>query len=105
MNRTTVKLVSTFGSVRMVSSFGSDSCVSSFGSSPKAETVAVSSFGLTQRWKLRMRFQFWAISTFGPARVIAVYSTDLISSSCSQNAVHVRPSKHIRSHSFLLKIE
>ena len=50
-----------------LSTFGSGSCVSSFGSSPKVETAAVSSFGLTQKWKLRTRFQFWAVSTFGPA--------------------------------------
>ena len=32
------------------------------------ETEAVSSFGLTQKWKLRTRFQFWVVSTFGPAQ-------------------------------------
>ena len=53
---------------RLVSTFGSGSCVSSFGSSPKVETAAVSSFGLTQKWKLRTRFQFWAVSAFGPAQ-------------------------------------
>ena len=53
---------------RLVSTFGSGSCVSSFGSSPKVETAAVSSFGLTQKWKLQTRFQFWAVSTFGPAQ-------------------------------------
>ena len=53
---------------RLVSNFGSGSCVSCFGSSPKVETAAVSSFGLTQKWKLRTRFQFWAASTFGPAQ-------------------------------------
>ena len=58
-----------FQTVRLVSTFGSGSCVSSFGSSPKVETAAVSSFGLAQKWKLRMRFQFWAVSTFGPAQV------------------------------------
>ena len=67
MNYQTVRLVSTFGSGSCVSTFGSGSCVSSFGSSPKVETAAVSSFGLTQKWKLRTRFQFWAVSTFGPA--------------------------------------
>ena len=54
--------------VRLVSTFGSGSCVSGFGSSPKVETAAVSSLGLTQKWKLRTRFQFWAVSTFGPAQ-------------------------------------
>ena len=53
---------------RLVSTFESGSCVSSFGSSPKVETAAVSSFGLTQKWKLRTHFQFWAVSTFGPAQ-------------------------------------
>ena len=42
--------------------------VSTFGSSPKVETGAVSTFGLPQKWKLRTRFQFWAVSTFGPAQ-------------------------------------
>ena len=56
-----------YKTVRLVSIFGSGSCVSSFGSSPKVETAAVFSFGLTQKWKLRTRFQFWAVSTFGPA--------------------------------------
>ena len=53
---------------KLVCTFGSGSCVSSFGSSPKVETAAVSSFGLTQKWKLWTRFQFWAVSTFGPAQ-------------------------------------
>ena len=53
---------------RLVSTFGSGSCVSSFGSSPKVETASVSSFGLTQKWKLQTRFQFWAVSTFVPAQ-------------------------------------
>ena len=56
--------------MRLVSTFGSGSYVSSFGSSPKVETAAVSSFGLTQKWKLRTRFQFWAVSTFGPAQLL-----------------------------------
>ena len=51
-----------YQTVRLVSTFGSGSCVFSFGSSPKVETATVSSFGLTQKWKLWTRFQFWAIS-------------------------------------------
>ena len=47
-----------YKTVRLIFKFGSGSCVSSFGSSPKVETAAVSSFGLTQKWKLRTRFQF-----------------------------------------------
>ena len=57
-----------YQTVRLVSTFGSGSCVSSFGSSPKVETAGVSSFGLTQKWKLRTRFQFQAVSTLGPAQ-------------------------------------
>ena len=57
-----------YQTVRLVSTFGSGSSVSRFGSSPKVETAAVSSFGLTQKWKLRTRFQFWAVSTFRPAQ-------------------------------------
>ena len=58
-----------YQTVRLVFTFGSDSCVSSCGSSPKVETVAVSSFGLTQKWRLRTRFQFWIVSTSGHAKV------------------------------------
>ena len=35
-----------------------------------SETAAVSSFGLTQKWKLRTRFQFRAVSTFVPAQLL-----------------------------------
>ena len=55
-----IRMIINYQTVRLVSTFGSGSCVSSFGSSPKVETAAVSSFGLTQKWKLRTRFQFWA---------------------------------------------
>ena len=63
-----IGIIINYQTVILVSTFGSGSCVSSFGSSPKVETAAVSSFGLTQKWKLRTRFQFWAVSTFGPAQ-------------------------------------
>ena len=43
-----------YQTVRLVSTFGSGSCVSTFG--------------LTQKWKVRTRFQFWAVSTFGSAQ-------------------------------------
>ena len=36
--------------------------------------------------------------------VIGLHSTDLISSKYSPNAVHLRPSRHIRSYSSLMKI-
>ena len=58
-----------YQTVRLISIFGSGSCVFSFGSSSKVEAAAVSSFGLTQKWKLRTRFQIWVVSTFGPAQV------------------------------------
>ena len=65
-----------YQTVRLVSTFGSGSCISSFGSNPKVETAAVSGFELTQKWKLRTRFQFWAVSTFGPAQHRSVHFFD-----------------------------
>ena len=56
---TRIQNICTIMNYRLVSTFGSGSCVSSFGSSPKVETAAVSSFGLTQNWKLRTRFLFF----------------------------------------------
>ena len=61
-----------YQTVRLVFTVASGSFVSSFGLSPKVETAAVSSFGLTQKWKLRTRFQFWAVSTFGPAHIFTL---------------------------------
>ena len=60
-------MIMNYQTMRLVSGFGSGSYASTYGSSPKMETAAVSSFGLTQKWKLWTRFQFWAVSTFGPA--------------------------------------
>ena len=76
-----------YQTVRLVSTFGSGSCVSRFGSSLKVETAAVSSFGLTQKWKLRTHFQFCAVSTVGPAQL------------CNrQSCTAVYKSKYPRTH-------
>ena len=69
-------LIMNYKTVRLVSTFGSGNCLSSFESSPNVETAAVSSFWLTHKWKLRTRFQFWGVSTFGPRQC------------CKQNISH-----------------